>query len=180
MQGIAALVQRELIDPSRQYGPILYSREIPVHPLVFVSEQFYRPVFVDEVLKLLPDLIKQDIAVITELIGLKITRDQMEQIQRYRSALYYTANSISSLDVIFGDANIALDNRNPNLHKRLVDPAHPIPSDKLKQYMAEEGHIFTLYTHNVLEFGLPVLLVLRNFSIAYNNLALEQLNKESK
>jgi len=199
--GLSLLEYGELVDLDRakkySLSPILNPREIPVHPRVFESPQVYTQEFADHVWASVPDSIRADISVIQDKIrnalpvyvtddGVMSRRGPHLDMPEIFNAFSVQANpkqrSVWVEPLMSAEAiNLGLG---PEHHYR-SDPRSPRVRSlflawKLKAYTApetddaEEG-LINWHSHNVGMASLPLLLILRNFAIKFNNLGLQRV-----
>ena len=199
--GLPLLEYGELVDLDRmrKYGlsPILDPHEIPVHPVVFKSPSVYTPEFANRVWLSVPDSIRADIAAIEEGVGppvpvrisdlgvYEITQRLGRPIQQlfldFAIAADPEKKSIWVEPLRSADAiNLGLSGSHHRLSDDRVFNRASIPQAKLASYVLpetdeSEGGIITWYAHNIGMAELPLLLIMRNFAIQFNNLGLQQV-----
>lgn len=199
--GIPLLEYGELVDldRSRKYGlsPILDPREIPVHPKVFGSPNVYTQEFAQQVWISVPDSVKRDIAVIegktgvpvpVEVTNVSISETQgdptFREVERF-GEFFVQANPKERsvwVEPEFTATAINLGLDKEHFYKTGVHllKKGPIPIEKQRLYLTPpakntERGIITWYSHNVGMARLPLLLILRNYAIQFNNLGLQRL-----
>lgn len=200
--GLPLLEYGELLDLNRAriYGlsPILYPREIPVHPAVYESPESYTSEFARQVWASVPDSIRADIATIEKKIDHKLRIEVTDQG-------VHTTGEESSLDLgelfekfiikanpsrrsiwvqphLSAEAiDLGLDVSRPDL--RMISMPfenHPMSTKKRKLYEIdpekyEEEGMITWTAHNASMASFSLLLILRNYAIMHNNLGLQRV-----
>lgn len=195
MSDIPPLEYRELIAPERRFGRILLPNEIPIHSAVYDSNFAYTPEFLREVIKSLPDSMRQDLSEIERILGtatgLKIVDaglvDGNDEVL-YSDILHTRDRLKKSVGVELGSANIDLNrivSRTLDIFVERAQMQHPMSLDKLRAYAFEPDevryggvevvHCHTWYVHNYLDHGMPLAHYFRNFAIMFNNLGIKRL-----
>jgi hypothetical protein len=168
---------------------ILRPDEIPVYPRLVGEEFPYTKEFVEEVLEHTPDMVKNDLTTIEQKLGqklyLKLTSKglcseynsdicEFKKIEKREGALTGIAMGSSSiwLPTSIDDEIIIYKPEN-----------HPLPLPKAKAYATSindgEIQLVVWKSHNITYQGFCFEIVLRNFAIAFNNLAIDRLKNST-
>lgn len=199
--GLPLLEYGELIDLGRlrKFGlnPILDPHEIPVHPAVFKSSDVYTPEFANQVWASIPDSIRTDVTAIEAKVGIPVpvrvsswgvseTTERMGRKER-QTYLGFGIEADPGEKSIWVEplrdanaVNLALSKSHYRFTIKPIFNRASIPQAKVDLYILpetdkSEAGIITWYSHNIGMAGLPLLLIMRNFAIMFNNLGLEKL-----
>lgn len=189
--GIPLLEYGDLVSLNRiQLGlsPILEPKRIPVHPLIFKSPQLYTTEFAQKAFALVPESIRQDIMAIEDKVGEKIpvvlTSEGVYQTGEYKHEQFFNEFSVQanrSGEAVGIEPRISADAINTWINRlqpvfdfplipKALERAYEVDEDEFKH----EG-VIVWRAHNIGNASLPLMLVLRNFAIMFNNLGLQEL-----
>lgn len=192
----------DFIGPQR-FVKILEPNEIPVHTDVYLSPLVYTREFAAEVAKSVPDSIRQDVAEIERILGVRLGMEVTEEgvvcanrITQANETIYlrdFTTGVRSGktgfVEVTYkgtrytSDTGIALAREGYCQRVFSPDNSHPMSEEKLKAYGYKPGDydskLPTWYIHNLRFAGLGGLLYFRNFAIMFNNLGLKKVGNRS-
>ncbi len=194
--GIPLLEYGDLVYLGECGPSILKPSQIPVHPSVFKAPEFYTTDFAQKVFSLVPDSIRQDIAVIQAKTGQELpvvlTPDGISDKESWgREELFKDFNAFArfeGIQVTIEPPNTA-GGTNTYLRRteQCCDYYPAIPEELARKYEYKFGDakseigsrtpmaLIVWNVHNLNCAPLPVQLTLRNFAIMFNNLGLQEL-----
>lgn len=189
------LTHKELINPSLGFMPLHTPRYIPIHPDVYESPFAFTAGHADAVLKALPEYIQEDaLALGRKLPSLSFEKERLDDILTEPSLMRATANEGTAVGFGFGSVNIAMGKRtdSQDYMTEIVGGGlsggyrSTLSREKIRAYDFFRGahaangtyQLRTWYAHNIHDGGPEVLLLMRNFAIAFNNEGMKRLGMQ--
>ena len=192
---IPLLLPEDLISPIRRsklgLKTVLEPNEILIHPAVYTSDFAYTEKFIEEVRAQVPEMIRQDVSAIEEILGEKTG------IRVAEDGVYHGVGDIKFariphrwgpkeklIDIDIMAASIAIlpwDHKELYIDKTPTCPEmkHPLPEEKVRVYMIRDDEsaliLHMWHMHNVNYQGPAFFHYLRAFAITFNNYGLTQL-----
>lgn len=181
---IELLLHEELLAPKRQFDRILSVKEIPLLPRLFEDRRVYTTTYVDTIVAQMPSVIQQDIVAITRVIGSAppFTVDAKGLVgasggrYNFDTFTHVVDPKAKTIDVWCFSTNIGMHRRQPHLRPFELD--HPLPGTKQGRflYQTQDTPKFAgWYSHNTFGMGFEIMVYMRNFAIAFNNVGVKTL-----
>lgn len=180
-----SLTHEELISLTRS-NPLLMPGEIPVHPSVYGADFAYKLDFLRRVHGAVPRTLEEDLRVIEQKLKVNAHVEvDNRRIGKGDSAVnldavgfFLSAGRYFSLQ--FGNLSIALGDKEGYESPMVTHTGlHPMSRERFEAYRVETGDSLPVAhawsTNNTHDKGFYWKLYLRNFAIAFNNMALQEV-----